>query len=495
MIFQGLFNILELYSTQEEFFYDKIDRYFQDKISNIFEESIKKNNDLSKKLKESVSILEKEFIKLGFKPNEFENKTSNHFLIINKNEKKEIITIIDLYKKKIAPLVYEIFLEKIFHYLADIDTGAIMLYLKSEGLLPIEFILELRNLKNSYDQNPKKKENLRKYIQIQENIIQKFSENKNKIESLEDLDSPRDKLQLIYLIYRIIDFVYMQRIFDFSHIKNYIKNNVDEWLESIPLVNLKNPDQYFCGIYLAKRFGIKLDKKKVHEFLLNLYEEIIDEFEAPLIEATDQVYYYFKSTELIKLWLTEEQLKPITIIDSKFFEPSYLKNLETSQLVIILKIYHLLNLYEKIEIQKIKSIFDELDTRISPEGVKQYRDGFFSSESTYYVIFSNYMANSLDKLKEFDLLESIVSRIYRNLELCNFSQQTNYDLLSEIFYSCESLKLFNCIETKQMIIHLANYLLPQEIVNKISKIEDFSAVTTARFRHLKVNRFTGETIY
>ena len=495
MIFQGLFNILELYSTQEEIFYDNIDRYFQDKIGSIFKESININNGLSKKLEETLTFLKKEFIKLGFNPDEIENKTSNHFLKISKKEKKELTTTIDLYKKKIAPLIYEIFLEKIFNYIADFDTGAIMLYLKSEGFLPIEFILELRNLKNLFDQNPKKKENLRKYIRIQEKIIQKFSENKNKIESLEDLDNPRDKLQLIYLIYRIIDFVYMQRIFDFSHIKMYIKDNVDEWLESIPLVSLKNPDQYFCGIYLAKQLGIKLDKKKVHEFLLNFYEEIIDEFEAPLVEGTDQLYYYFKATELVKLWYKEEKLKPLIMIDSKFFEPSFLRKLETSQLVIILKIYHLLNLYDKIEGYKIKSIYDELDQRISPEGIKQYRDGFISSESTYYVIFSNYMANSLDKLKEYDLLDNIVSRIYRNLEICNFTEQTNYDLLSEIFYSCESLKLFNCIETKQMIMHLANYLFPPEIADKILKIEDFSAATTARFRHLKVNRFTGETIY
>jgi len=46
-----------------------------------------------------------------------------------------------------------------------------------------------------------------------------------------------------------------------------------------------------------------------------------------------------------------------------------------------------------------------------------------------------------------------------------------------------------------MIMHLVNYLFPPEITDKISKIEDFSAATTARFRHLKVNRFTGETIY
>ena len=100
MIFQGLFNILELYSTQEEFFYDNIDRYFQDKISSIFKESIKMDNDLPKKIEDFLSFLKKEFIKLGFDPNEIENKTSNHFLKISKKDQKEITTIIDLYKKK-----------------------------------------------------------------------------------------------------------------------------------------------------------------------------------------------------------------------------------------------------------------------------------------------------------------------------------------------------------------------------------------------------------
>jgi hypothetical protein len=46
-----------------------------------------------------------------------------------------------------------------------------------------------------------------------------------------------------------------------------------------------------------------------------------------------------------------------------------------------------------------------------------------------------------------------------------------------------------------MIVHLAKFLFPQEIVDKISGIEDISTATTAKFRHLKVNRVTGETIY
>ncbi|GAH71881.1 unnamed protein product, partial [marine sediment metagenome] len=72
---------------------------------------------------------------------------------------------------------------------------------------------------------------------------------------------------------------------------------------------------------------------------------------------------------------------------------------------------------------------------------------------------------------------------------------TKYDLVSEIFYSCESLKLLNCIETKQMMIHLAKYLFPEEIVDSISNIEKITNGAKAKFRHLKVNRITGETIY
>ncbi|TFF98325.1 MAG: hypothetical protein EU540_08050, partial [Promethearchaeota archaeon] len=162
-------------------------------------------------------------------------------------------TPIERFDKKLAPIVYEIFLEKVVDYLVDKPCIPIMLELKSRKFIPIEFLMELRNLKNLFDKDPDKLENLKKYVQIRERIIQKFSENKEKIEKLEDLDNPQDKLQLIYLIYRIIDFFHLQKIFDFSHIKNFLKNNIEEWLVSIPLVTLKNPDLYFCGIYLANR--------------------------------------------------------------------------------------------------------------------------------------------------------------------------------------------------------------------------------------------------
>jgi hypothetical protein len=280
--------------------------------------------------------------------------------------------------------------------------------------------------------------------------------------------------------------------FDFSHIKEYILNNMDEWLITIPLVTLKNPDLYFCGIYLSKVFNLKLDKDKIKKFLMDLYEEGIDEFEAPLVQATDGVYYLLKATHFMKLWLTNSQLNRLIEADSKYFEQSYLKNLETSQLVVILKIYNLIRARNVDE--NIYAILEELEHRITPEGIKQERDGFISSEATYYVLFCNYMRNCLEKVQEHDLLSSIISRIYRNLELLEFSADMNFDLISELFYALEILKLFNCIETRQMIIQLAKYLFPPEVVEKVS-LNMERIKTQARFRHLKVNRITGETFY
>ncbi len=492
MIFQGLFNILDLYLNDIDLFYNNIDKYFFNKIDNSFSDYKIVEGNLNQVLEDLTSFLIKEFIELGFEQIEIENDFLDPFLELKDDDKENINSIIELYKKKIAPILYETFLEKIVDYLVDIKVTPLMLKAKSEGFLSIEFIMELRNLKNLFEQSPEKLENLRKYIQIREKIITKLRENKKKIESLEDLENPQDKLQLFYLIYRIIDFFHLQKRFDFSHIKEYLKNNVDEWLIDVPLITLKNPDIYFCGIYLAKQLNVDLDKEKVNQFLLNLYEEAVDEYEVPLIEATDGAYYYLKSTDLMELWLNEDQINNIIFIDPKYFQSNYLKAFETSQLIVILKLYKYLE--AKLLDHDIKAITNEIELRVTSEGIKQFRDGFVSSEATYYVLFCNYMRNTLEKLKDYALLDNIVSRIYRNLELIDFSVDTNYDLVSEIFYSVESLKLFNCIETNQMIIHLAKFLFPQEIVKKISSSEDIISTTT-RFRHLKVNKITGETIY
>jgi len=492
MIFQGLFNILDLYFNDIDLFYNSIDHYIRDKIVDSFGTSHIEKEDMVQKLDEITLFLIKVFVELGFELNEVETEFLDPFLEIQEDDIHVINSPFELYEQKIAPILYEIFLEKIVDYLVDTEVAPLMLKFKDEGFLPIEFIMELRNLKNLLEHDREKHENLRKYIQIQKHIIKKFWENKKSIESLEDIKEPEFKLQIIYLIYRIIHFFHLQIAFDFSHIKSYLKENIDEWLIDVPLVSLKNPDLYFCGIYLAKHLGVELDVEKVKNFLLDLNYEVSDRYVAPLMEATDGTYYFFKSTEMMKLWLSTEQINWIIKTEPEYFEPNYLKNLETSQLVVILKLYRHLGI-KKME-SEINAITEEIEKRITSEGIKQFRDGFVSSEATYYVLFSHYMNNTLEKLKEYDILNNVVSRIYRNLEFLDFSIDTNFDLVSELFYSLESLKLFNCIETKEMIIHLAKFLFPQEIVEKISASKEIIR-SKAKFRHLKVNRITGETIY
>lgn len=492
MILQGLFNILDLYFKEIDLFYNNIDQYFRDKINSDFEESLITKSNINQKLEDLTKFLIQLFVDIGIEEFEIEKEFLDPFLELREREREEITSILELYEEKLAPIIYEIFLEKIVDYLIDIKVAPLMLKLKSKGFLTIEFIMELRNLKNLIERSPEKREILTKYIQIQEKIIDKFQNSRQKIEGLEDLQEPEFKLQILYLIYRIIHFFHLQKIFDFSHIKSYLEENVDEWLVDVPLVTLKNPDIYYCGIYLSKQLNVNLHDKKIVDFLLNLFEDATDRYESPLIEATDGAYYFLKSTELMKIYLSFEQINKIIKSDSKFFEPNYLKNLETSQLVVILKLYQHLGI-SRLE-QKIKAITEEIELRISPDGIKQFRDGFVSSEATYYVLFCHYMSNSLDKLKDFNLLENIVSRIYRNLELLDFSTDTNYDLVSELFYSLESLKLYNCIETKEMIKQLAKYLFPQEIYETISTSKE-TIREKAKFRHLKVDKITGETIY
>ncbi|MBY9020469.1 MAG: hypothetical protein KGD67_05385 [Candidatus Lokiarchaeota archaeon] len=493
MIFQGLLNISSIYLDNEDSLFNRLDQFFLDKINLLVETNELNIKDLDKSFPKLLEIIKENLLKMGFVEEELENAFLDPFINIDNLEFGTFSSIHQLYDLKLAPIIYEIFLEKIIDYLVDInDVIQFMLNLKSANFLSLEFIVELRNLKDLLNKYPEKKEHLKKYLQIQDKLEKKLEINKSKIELLEDLPDLKEKLQLLYLIYRIISFFHLEKKFDFTHLKNYLSDNIDEWLITIPLVTLRNPDLYYCGLYLADQLNLKLDKKKVREFLFNLYEEGIDEFEAPIIQATDGVYYLLKATQYMKVWLTNEQLSKLIETDPKFFDVSYLKNLETSQLVVILKIYGFIHARNVDD--NIYAILEELEQRITPEGIKQFRDGFVSSEATYYVVFCYYMRNTLEKLKEYGLLESIISRIYRNLELLEFSEDTNFDLISELLYSFENLKLFNCIETREMILKMAKYLFPPEIVEKLSTSSELSRIQ-ARFRHLKVNRITGETNY
>jgi len=493
MIFQGLLNISSLYLDNEDSLFNRLDQFFHEKINVFIETNELSIDDLENSFPKLLKIIKNNLLKMGLEEEELEHAFMDPFINICQTDNGCFSSIHKLYDLKLAPIIYEIFLEKIVDYLVDInDVTQFMLNLKSANFLSLEFIVELRNLKDLINKYPEKKEHLKKYLQIQDNLEKKLEINRRKIELLEDLPDPKEKLQLLYIIYRIISIFHLEKKFDFTHLKSYLSNHMDEWLITIPLVTLRNPDLYYCGLYLSEQLNIKLDKKKVKEFLLNLYEEGIDEFEAPLIQATDGVYYLLKSTQNVKLWLTNEQINKLIETDPKFFDSSSLKNLETSQLVVILKIYNFTRARNVDD--NVYAILEELEQRITSEGIKQFRDGFVSSEATYYVVFCNYMRNSLDKLKEFGLLESIISRIYRNLELLEISEDTNFDLISELLYSFENLKLFNCIETQEMILKMAKYLFPPEVVEKLSSSSEINRVQ-ARFRHLKVNRITGETHY
>ena len=494
MIFQGLFNILDLYFEEIGEFYNHIDKYFREIISRSMESMDLKDFTYNNIFEGISTTLKKEFIELGFEEDIIENYFMDQALDNNVTDLEKITSTFEIYESKFAPIVYEIFLEQIVDYLVEDKAALIILNLKSKGFFPTEFILELRNLKQLLQKTPDRIENLKKYIHIQEKIIHKFLENKKKIESLEDLEDPREKLQLLYSIFRIIAFFNLQKTIDFSHIKAYLKSDMDEWLASVPLITLKNPDLYFCGIYLSYKLGVDINHEKVWNFLSDLYEENVDEFEIPLYEATDRIYYFLKSTEMVQLWLDEDKVSELIRKPPEFFETNFFRNFETSQLVVILKIYNLLGVYQKIDNQITKAILEEIELRSTQEGIKQYRDGLVTSEATYYVLFINYMQNTLSKLKDYDLISNIVSRIYRNLEFLDFTADMNFDLVSELFYSCECLKLFNCVETPNMIIHLAKYLFPQEVVQRILESKEIVRSTT-RLRHIKVNRKTGETIY
>ncbi len=496
MIFQGLFNILSLYFNQLDLFHYSIDKYFKLRIPN--ELDLKLNKEKIDSVIETINaIVTDEFHELGLENSQIEVKLSDQFLDIDKKELSKINTIIEIYSVKFAPIVFETLLEKILEYLVDDpNTNITMKYLKKRSLLPIEFMMELRNFKQLYDGEPAKKNQLRKYIKIKEKIVEKLREDKNKIEQIEDFENPNNKMQLFYMIYRIIEFFGIQKLYDFTHIKHYIKDNISDWLETLPLVTLKNPDLYYCGIYLLKHLDVTIEEEEEYQikyFLLDIYDESIDEFEAPIIEATNKVDYFFKSSWIVDFELSEEQIKELLKGTPQYFESNFLKTLETSQLVIILKLYKELGVYHKVDSNRIKAIIDEIEQRITPEGINQYREGFFSSEAAYHVLFSHYMQNTMKTLREFELIDNIVSRIYRNLGILVISEKTNFDLISELYYSCECLKLLNCIEKKNALIHIARYLFPEVVFDKVYKgqeMYDFNG----KYRHLKISKITGDLI-
>ncbi|MFW9937613.1 MAG: hypothetical protein ACFFD5_08180, partial [Candidatus Thorarchaeota archaeon] len=250
MIFQGIFNILTLYLNEIEPFYNSIEMYFRNRVSEHFTATSISSENLKVDLNNLIEFISNDLVNLGFNENNVRDIFLDPSLEFKEKDIKSIFSINDLLEKKALPLVYKLFLEKIVDYLIDVDVAPLMLKLKSEGFLNLEFIIELRTLKTLFDKEPENIRNLSKYILIRDKIVEKFSQNKSKIESLEYLSDPKEKLQILYLIYRIINFFHLERRFDFSQIKKYLNENLNEWLLTLPLVTLKNPDLYYCGLYL-----------------------------------------------------------------------------------------------------------------------------------------------------------------------------------------------------------------------------------------------------
>ncbi|MBD3342944.1 MAG: hypothetical protein GF353_27860, partial [Candidatus Lokiarchaeota archaeon] len=442
MIFQGLFKILEIYLNQIDLFYKSIDDYLQNKIEHYYlDEFANGKEEFSESLNRILLNLTYSLMELGIEKADIENKFSSLLVEFEGKECEKYQSTMAIYDV-IAPFIYEIFLEAILKFLVDVDGSSVMSNLKAKKILPIEFIIELSNLKSFFNREFEKKKNLEKYIQVREKIIKTLRNNTKKIENLEHFTDPRNRLQFFYMVFKIIEFFGIHSLFDFTHIKKYIKNNSSEWLDTVPLVSLKNPDLYYCGVYISRHLEVELEEETedfIKYFLLDIYDENIDEFEAPIIEATNKVYYFFRTSWMSDLELSEGQIKELLKGSPRFFNETYLRNLETSQLVVILKIYKSLGVYDKIDPQRIRNIEEEIKRRITSNGIKQYRDGFVSSEATFYVLSFDRLIKALKSVEKNNFINSAISRIYRNLEILNFSEETNYDLVSELFYSCETL--------------------------------------------------------
>lgn len=494
MIFQGIFKIFEIYSNEINLFHNNLKVYFRKKILtySFFSESPKKES-LNETLQKVIKVVIEGLKEIGFDNEKLECDLLLYFSDVVSYINFEMNSIEEIYEKVIFQSIYEYFLEKIYRYLVDLETGDFLLKLKLKGLMPVVVLMELMHLKKSFNENQEKLGNLCKYLQIKDFFIKKFCENKQEIEKLELLTNAQNKLQLMYFLYRMICFFNISHIFDFSPIIQYLEKNEDEYLESIPLVTLKNPDLHYCGIFLAKHLKANLKKEEVINFLNSLYNEIIEDFESPIIEATRKVYFLLKSLDLMQLKLEEYQAKELLSINPKYFNFDYLKQLETSRLIIILKISTIL---QPIQIDSRISdwIIEEIEQRIMSIGIKDMTKDTFSSETMYYIIFYCYVRGLLDKLCEYNFLPMLIAKIYRNLEVINFSKDMNYDLLTELLYSLECLKLINCMDSIHITRILAKYFFPQEIVEKFlnsKKIESLALIN----RHFKINKITGEIYF
>ncbi len=493
MLYQGLFRILNLYFPEDlEIFYSNADEYIEKNISNYLSEKSLKENELFEVVSQLKNIIISELIR--FHIDEIYLKDKFQEIVIEPQKAQNVNSSLDLFKLKILPIVNEILLETLLSYIGGINNYNIIEKLENLDILSLDFIIKLNNLKEDLS-NSEKVENFQKYIKLTECVCEKIYCNKNKIESaLEEINDFSSKLQMKYLLYRIIDFFHLQKNIDFSHIKALLKNNIENWLIRTPIVSLTNSEIYYCGIFLAHELNVELDLDKINNFLDEIIKSIIEETYTPLVEETDSIYYFLKACEILNKKIDPRIVQKLLKEEEEmYYDMDNLKLMETSRLTVILKIYALLNVPDKLEIKHIRNILSVIKERINTDGVKQYPDGVTSSEATYYTLFIYYMRNKLRELENTKFLKNVLGKIYRNLNFLKFAKNINFDLISEIFYSCESLKLLNCIETKETLTQLSQFLFPDYVTNIVVNSKALPK-NNIKYRYWKIEKVTGHTI-
>ncbi|MFX1448895.1 MAG: hypothetical protein ACFFCG_12335, partial [Promethearchaeota archaeon] len=152
MIFQGLLNISSLYLDNEDILFNRLDQFFHERINEFKTINNSETNKLSTQFAKLLDFIKSELVALGFEREMLEYIFLDPFVKITPEDINKKYTIHQIYDLKVAPILYEIFLEKVVDYLVDIESvNIIMLNLKSANFLSLEFIVELKNLKDLID--------------------------------------------------------------------------------------------------------------------------------------------------------------------------------------------------------------------------------------------------------------------------------------------------------------------------------------------------------
>ncbi len=492
MIYKGVLSILSLHFKQfTDLIYLKIVDYVKAKL-NLHKNELTKgfNDELLISLKTDLSEFGLGPLEIDITLYQLKKKFCDlleQFFEVNQK-------LFDYYQKELEQTIYELILEKIADYIVNNDASKILLALNTKNIIPIELCASIHDLKQELLSEPEKYQNLKKFLSIKEFFMKKFLTNKINIESLESIQNDKDKLQIFYFIYRILEMFHLENFFVFDALKDYIKNKSDDWLKNLPLVSSKNPDLYFCGLFLASKLNIEIDNKKTNFFLNNLVTTSSEEFDSLLIQGTRRLYYLIKTAYLLGIKISLSSINKEIYSINHLIKVGTLIQYEPSRLVIIFKLYNLLQ--EKyginLDLRISDIIFEEIEKRTIPSGLKQYREGLITAEACYYGLFYFYASNDLNKLEGSSIFQSIVNILSKNLELINFNENISVDLLKELLYSLESLELINCfnLSTNSMLVY--QYLFPIKFTTILQKrkitLEDFKG------KKYRIDKTTGSLL-